>query len=238
MMTSTDKAYGHLRHMLMRGDLTSGSRVSELKLASQLGMSRTPIRAAVRRLRDEGLVHQVPRGGTVISRPTLRDLLDLYELRESLESRAAYKAARYASDEEIEGLNQLCQHMLDILPKLKSGETLTKDDIHQIGELDVRFHLELMRLGGNMRSLRIVNDMQLFEKLFFIGGLTWPSIRPNVLLFGFYRGHRKVVRMIQKRDPRRAAKAMIAHVRSGRREVVRLYRKRLRHIAKEAVNDF
>jgi len=229
-LTVSDRVYDQLRNMLLRGELTGGSRVSEQQLASRLGVGRMPIRSAVRRLQTEGFVTQVPRAGTLISRPSFRDLLELYELRESLEPRAAAKVARRATDEQIEGLNNLCLHMLDYLPKLKSGQALAKEDIHHIAQLDVRFHSEIMRLGGNARAMRIVNDMQVFEKLFFLDAPTWPSIRSNVLLFGFYRGHRKVVRMLQKRDSKRAARAMLTHVRSGRTEAIRHYRWKLRQI--------
>ncbi|RYZ64370.1 MAG: GntR family transcriptional regulator, partial [Proteobacteria bacterium] len=87
--TSRQKAYVFIQRKLLEGEIRAGDLVSELALAAEIGMSRTPIREAIGQLELEGLFDKVPRVGTLVRLPDQRELRELYEVREALESHAA-----------------------------------------------------------------------------------------------------------------------------------------------------
>ena len=89
-----ERAYQYLHARIASGALAGGALVSELSLAREMGLSRTPVREAIRQLIMEGLVEQVPRHGTIVRIPERREVAELYEVREALESYAVAQAAR------------------------------------------------------------------------------------------------------------------------------------------------
>src|SRR6201995_3075492 len=80
-----EQAYKHIHGKLLAGELPAGHVLSEHSLAREIGISRTPVREAIQRLEQEGVLEQIPRYGTVVRRPERRDLEELYQLREALE---------------------------------------------------------------------------------------------------------------------------------------------------------
>ena len=82
--TLSRRAYDHLQQKLISGELRAGSMVSEQSLASEIGMSRTPVREAIRTLEQEGVLEQLPRFGTRVRTLERRDLVELYDLREAM----------------------------------------------------------------------------------------------------------------------------------------------------------
>src|ERR1700712_3847581 len=92
--TIREKAYQYIQSRIADGDLPSGSAISELLLAKELGSSRTPVREALGQLVSEGLLEQTPNRGTIVVRLSREDIVDLYELREALEVYVVAKVAR------------------------------------------------------------------------------------------------------------------------------------------------
>src|SRR3954469_20008540 len=113
-MSLAQKAYDHLQEGVLSGRLRSGTVISEQALARELGISRTPVGEAIRQLVREGLVEQVPRYGTIVRSIDRRELIDLYEMREAIESYAAAKAAELVSDAALDRLQQFCDVMENI----------------------------------------------------------------------------------------------------------------------------
>ena len=104
-----DVVFENLRAAILDGNLKAGQRLMEVQLAEQLGVSRTPIREAIRKLELEGLVVMLPRKGAYVANMSFKDLIDVLEIRASLEGLAAYLAAERRSDEEIVALEKVAK---------------------------------------------------------------------------------------------------------------------------------
>ena len=101
-----DVVFYTLRQAILKGELKPGERLMEMQLANQLGVSRTPIREAIRKLELEGLVLMIPRRGAVVAKITEKDLRDVLEVRTSLEKLAIELACQRMPDETIPDLRQ------------------------------------------------------------------------------------------------------------------------------------
>ena len=127
----SDKVFETLEKDILTGALQSGETVSENRLSSQLGVSRTPVREALRRLEQEGLVHNEPGRGAVIIGVTKQDLLDIYEIRIRIEGLAARLAAQNMTEEQAEKMRELVE-----LQEFYAA----KGDSEKIRDLDSQFH--------------------------------------------------------------------------------------------------
>ena len=107
----TKQAYDHIQGEILAGRLSAGSQISEKKIADELGISRTPVGEAIRSLATEGWVEQLPRRGTVVRDFTRREVIELYELREALETFAAGKAAALITDATLTRMDRYCDEM-------------------------------------------------------------------------------------------------------------------------------
>ena len=96
-----DLVFENLREAILKGDLNPGDRLMEVQLANKLGVSRTPVREAIRKLELEGLVIMLPRKGAYVADMSLKDIIEVLEIRASLEGLAAYLASERMSDENI-----------------------------------------------------------------------------------------------------------------------------------------
>ncbi|MGE0853782.1 MAG: GntR family transcriptional regulator [Hyphomicrobiaceae bacterium] len=150
-MKGADKAYEFLRTEIFSGVRRSGERLSEVGLAAQLGLSRTPVRAALHRLKADGLIHWEAHRSAVVRQWSRRDARQILEVRSLLESAAAGKAAERARPEDCEGLEALCEEM----------EALARRPVPspEITVLNRRFHVELLRLAGNDRLQEIAAEL-------------------------------------------------------------------------------
>ena len=101
-----DVVFKTLREAILKGNLAPGERLMEIQLANQLGVSRTPIREAIRKLELEGLVIMIPRRGAEVARITEKDLKDVLEVRTSLEELAISLACERISDASVEALKE------------------------------------------------------------------------------------------------------------------------------------
>jgi DNA-binding GntR family transcriptional regulator len=146
--TSIDDVYARIRKKVLDSELAPGSQVLEQEFAVMLGVSRTPVREALVRLQNDGLVEIIPRHGVRIVPVAASDMREIYDVLISLEPRAAeLLAARRASPEEIDLLEVSCQAMTDALA---SGE------MEEWALADEEFHLGIVRLCGNRRLTDIV----------------------------------------------------------------------------------
>lgn len=102
-------AYQHMRAAIIQGEFAPGTPLFEVHLASQMGMSRTPVREALKVLARDGFVQVVPSRGYIVPHRSMDDLRELFELRESLEGTAARCAAQRATDAELGELERLCK---------------------------------------------------------------------------------------------------------------------------------
>ena len=147
-----DVVFKTLREAILKGDLAPGERLMEIKLANQLGVSRTPIREAIRKLELEGLVVMVPRKGAEVAKITEQDLRDVLEVRASLEELAISLACERITDEKIAELKDALEQFRTVI----KGKDVTK-----IAQMDVAFHDVIFEATQNARLVQMVNNIKI-----------------------------------------------------------------------------
>src|SRR5699024_11058477 len=140
--------FNTLRRAILRGELKPGERLMEIQLANKLGVSRTPIREAIRKLELEGLVLMIPRKGAEVAKISEKSLRDVLEVRCSLEELAIELACQRMSDEEIEELQKAQD---DFRSAVESGNVM------RIAEADEAYHDVIFKGTGNDRLVQILN---------------------------------------------------------------------------------
>ena len=146
-----DVVFESLRTAILEGKLKSGQRLMEVQLAEQLGVSRTPIREAIRKLELEGLVIMLPRKGAYVADMSFKDLIDVLEIRASLEGLAAFSFLQEEEETKIlEGLEKLAREFEE---SVKSG------DIEEVLKKDVEFHEYIFSLANNKKLHQIINSL-------------------------------------------------------------------------------
>ena len=146
-----DVVFNTLREAILRGDLVAGERLMELQLAAKLGVSRTPIREAIRMLEQEGLAITIPRKGAIVARMTEKDMQDVLEIREALEELSVQVACDKITDGEIV---QLRKNMENFEQALKS------DDLKKMAQADVEFHDVIYQATDNPKLINMLNNLR------------------------------------------------------------------------------
>lgn len=146
-----DVVFNTLREAILKGDLKPGERLMELQLAAQLGVSRTPIREAIRMLEQEGLAVTVPRKGAEVAKMTLKGMEDVLEIREALDILACQLACERITGEQLELLAEKKKAFED---SLKSG------NVKAIAETDVAFHDVIYDATGNPKLVNMLNNLR------------------------------------------------------------------------------
>ena len=126
-----DVVFNTLRQAILRGELKPGERLMEIQLANKLGVSRTPIREAIRKLELEGLVLMIPRKGAEVAEITEKSLKDVLEVRRALEELAVEIACEKMTAQQIEELKAAAKEF---------EVTLKSKDVTKYAEADVKFH--------------------------------------------------------------------------------------------------
>lgn len=211
------KAYQLIQHKIATGALRSGSLLSELAIAKELGSSRTPVREAAGQLLAEGLLELSPGGGLVITQLTRQGIIDLYELREALEvfavGRAAREGVRPADQKRLEGLLEETQALIKEL-KSSGRQELNTEQMKRFTASDLAFHALLIRLAANARILKVVNDTRLMIRIFAIQ----RSGHRREELERIYKHHRAILEAVINRNPDDARSLLAEHIQVSGRE--------------------
>ncbi len=138
-----------MREAIIGGVLKPGERLMEIQLADEMGVSRTPVREAIRKLELEGFVVMIPRKGAYVAGVTHKDVADVFEIRAALEGLAAGLAAERATDEEIEEMERLLL--------FNEGEAKT---LEQIVDSDTGFHALVYKASRNDRLIQILGNLR------------------------------------------------------------------------------
>lgn len=214
--TSTDRVYENIRRKVIDSELSPGSQILEQDLAAMLGVSRTPVREALIRLQNEGLVEIIPRHGIRIVPVSITDMREIYEVCVALESAAAGLAASAGLlGEAIDELVGICDLMT---------ASLGRDEIEQWALDDEAFHLKIVALSGNRRIREIVSncwDQVHRARLFTLRLAPHPQPAKSI------QEHLDIVAAIRRSDAERAAALMRDHRRRGEAvqlEIIRTYR--------------
>ena len=146
-----DVVFNTLRRATLRGELKPGERLMEIALANRLGVSRTPVREAIRKLELEGLVVMIPRKGAEVARITEKDLRDVLEVRCSLEELAAELAAERMDEETREKLKTALKEFEDAIASGDNGA---------IADSDMEFHDIIFDATANPRLIQIIGNLR------------------------------------------------------------------------------
>jgi DNA-binding GntR family transcriptional regulator len=207
--------------MILSGVLASGSWLRQERLAEDFGVSRTPVREALRTLHARGLIEVHPHRGALVCGPTAREIREAYAVRAQLEGFAAELAAEWASDEDLKRLSSAAA----LFEQLVAAEVAehTRRAAHerpQWQEANDSFHEAIFAAAGNQRLTATIEDLHRS----FPRNLTWSALDGHsVLLSENVEQHRQVLRAIDKRDSPAAREAMIAHIRRAGELVLRRF---------------
>lgn len=187
-----------LRQRIFKRELAPGSWIDELKIAEELGISRTPLREALKVLAAEGLVTMKVRRGAYVTEVSEQDLREVYELLALLESDAAASVCQHATDAELAEL----QSLHEALEQAAKPGSVSRERFFELNE---QFHLRMLQLGHNRWREQMVADLRKVMKLnrhssLFKSGRIEESLAE----------HRDILAAIQRRD----ADAAVTHVRT------------------------
>jgi GntR family transcriptional regulator of vanillate catabolism len=212
------KAQLRLREMILAGELPSGERIAELAIVERLGVSRTPIRAALMRLEQEGLLQALPNGGYAVRTFSERDVSDAIELRGTVEGLAARLAAERGVPPPLLREARDCLAQVD---EVLSRRALDDEAFLRYVTLNQTFHNLLSAMAG---SLVIARELERVVKLPFAspsGFVVLQSNSPQArdMLIVAQDQHRQVLDAIEQREGTRAEAIMREHARIAQRNL-------------------
>jgi DNA-binding GntR family transcriptional regulator len=205
MATAWEQAYLTLRRRLADGTYPPGSHLREEDLAAQLGVSRTPVREALRRLDAEGWLRVVPNQGAFAAEWSQTDIEEIFDLRAVLETHAAEHAARASDRRPLAVMEAACEQAESALPA--DGQAA----LEAISDANVRFHRAVWSMSGQARCRTILSSLA-------VPPVALRNFR-NFDAVGLRRSldqHREMISAIAAGDPAWAAAVMRAHVQAGR----------------------
>jgi DNA-binding GntR family transcriptional regulator len=212
-MKAVTKAYNAVRAGIIEGRYAPAARITEQEVAEITGVSRTPVREALRRLHAEGLLRFVPHQGAFVNHWSEADVEDIFELRAMLESFGARRAARNASDEQVAELRRLAESQYRESQECRPGY------LERIADLNSRFHQLVQESAGSHR-LRVMMGALIETPLVL---QTFREYSDEDLVRSAAH-HLEIVRALEARDEDWAASVMRSHVLAARR-VYRLRRR-------------
>lgn len=193
-----DVVFNTLRRAILRGELKPGERLMEIQLANKLGVSRTPIREAIRKLELEGLVLMVPRKGAEVAEITEKNLRDVLEVRCVLEELAVQLACDRIDPERMQQLLDAAAHFRDILGTA---------DITELGEADEAFHDVIFQATDNRRLIQLLNNLREQMYRYRIEYLKKKECYPQLL-----EEHAAIIQAIREHDKVKATEITVQHI--------------------------
>ena len=165
-----DLAYTHISRLLVAGRIRPDQRLSETHLAREIGVSRTPVREAIRRLSKEGILRQVPSSGTYLILPGEHDIEEIYDIRESLECYLVKKAVPSMSELDYKRIRKKFSIMKQAVEQMKQSGVpyLAGLPLRRFLRADGEFHRHLLEAADNRSALRILDDANMRSCVFGI----------------------------------------------------------------------
>lgn len=197
-LSLSDRVYHYIKELILSGELKGGERVPEVRVGERFGVSRTPIREALKRLEEYGLIYTKPRSyAEVVSLPA-EEAPAVAKVRTSLETLAVSLLAECGTEEDFDHLESIAN---------QCSAALQRGDIAEAFEKDSELHIELARRSGN------VHLYELFEKFDAKVQLLRLTLRlSHEELQRFIGQHDKIIRSIRNREPEEARQLMSNHI--------------------------
>ena len=207
-----DVVFYTLRQAILRGELKPGERLLEIRLANKLGVSRTPVREAIRKLELEGLVKMVPRRGAEVAEITEKRVRDALEVRRALEELAVQLACERISNEELEELKKAEEHFSQVLGKV---------DLVEVAAADESFHDVIFKATDNDRLTQLLNNLREQIYRYRLEYLKEESYHEILL-----QEHQQILERISDRDKEKATEAIDRHIDNQVATIMAMLRKK------------
>jgi DNA-binding GntR family transcriptional regulator len=185
-----------LREAIISGILEPGERLMEIQLAEEMGVSRTPVREAIRKLELEGFVVMIPRKGAYVAGVSHKDVADVFEIRSALEGLAAGLAAERITDEELEAMERILLY--------RQGEEMS---LEEIVESDTAFHALIYKASRNERLSQMLENIREQIQRFRATSLAVPGRIKDAI-----GEHRGIVEALARHDIEEAQALAMAHI--------------------------
>lgn len=202
-----DVVFNTLRRAILKGELKPGERLMEITLADKLGVSRTPIREAIRKLELEGLVVMAPRKGAKVASITERDLNDVLEVRKGMEVLAISLACKRITGEELEKLETIEQSFQKLI---ESG------NLTELAEMDVKFHDTIYQATNNQRLVQLLNNLREQMYRYRMEYLKDIAVRRTLA-----EEHKAICRALRERDEQQAEQYVSIHIDNQQKAIIR-----------------
>jgi len=196
------RIYDRLKDAIITGSLQPLERITENRVAADFGLSRTPVREAFQRLEKEGLIQVVPKRGSFVSRPTIEDILEIYQMRTPLEGTCARVAAERIEDDQL----ALLERLVRVEQARGSGRSPERSL-----RASAQFHATIYACSRNQRMANLLMDLQ--NQVHRVRAL-WPSTA--VRLNDTWMEHAQILAALRARDPHEAERLMIEHMERAR----------------------
>lgn len=193
-----DVVFETLRDAILKGDIKPGERLMEMKLANKLGVSRTPIREAIRMLELEGLAVTVPRKGAEVARMTEKDMEDVLQIRESLEILAGSLSCDKATEEQL------------IQIEAEAGafeEAALHQNLDEVVAADVRFHDAIYQATDNPKLQSMLSNLRKQVYRYRVEYLKDVEIYPRLI-----KEHRQIIEGLKNRDKEAVQRIIVRHM--------------------------
>lgn len=202
-----DVVFNTLRRAILKGELKPGERLMEITLADKLGVSRTPIREAIRKLELEGLVVMAPRKGAKVASITERDLNDVLEVRKGMEVLAISLACKRITGEELEKLETIEQSFQKLI---ESG------NLTELAEMDVKFHDTIYQATNNQRLVQLLNNLREQMYRYRMEYLKDIAVRRTLA-----EEHKTICQALRERDEQQAEQYVSIHIDNQQKAIIR-----------------
>lgn len=208
--TLADQVFQQLQDDIVIGVLPPGTKLGETELASRYGVSRGPLREAIRRLETRKLVERAPHVGARVASLSLQDLIEIYRVREALEGMAANLAAQNMTPEAITKL-------YDVLAQHEKQQDIKEDVAYFQREGDLDFHYQVIQGSHNNALIHMLIGNLYHMVRMYRYQFSTISNRPQIAL----REHRQIVEAIAARDSEMAEWLMRRHISRARENIER-----------------
>ena len=220
--SARERAYLRIQQKIAGRKLSAGNAISEVALAAELGLSRTPVHEAIRQLLGEGLLEEDSNGSIVVVRLTRQDFVELYELREVFEAHAVSKITKRKPDaKDIERLEALAGEIKALRNQLiKSGKKRLNDvQMKQFEMADISFHSFLMSIAENAVALKFFSKVRYLIRIF----AARHAGHDAEALARVHKEHLDLIHAIAEGDVDQALQAVSRHVQASQQERLKEY---------------
>lgn len=200
-----EMVFESLREAIIQGRLKPGERLMEIQLAEEMGVSRTPVREAIRKLELEGFVVMVPRKGAYVAGISVKDIVDVFEVRAALEGLAAGLAAERITEEELEELERALVKTYEV----------SSYDLEALVETDTKFHELIYRASRNERLAQIITNLADQIQRFRTTSLSQPGRTIHAL-----EEHKQIVEAISERNVELAQTLAREHIENAEQSLL------------------